>query len=84
MGEGAGRRLAARRNADAQASWIAESEPLMVVSCLYCWGAARTARRRDQLFAVNGSMICGTSVTRVTGIPLSSACWRTASSLTAR
>lgn len=34
-----------------------------------------------QFAAVSGSMICGISVIRVTGIPLSSACLRMASSL---
>lgn len=38
----------------------------------------------DQLFAVSGSMICGTSVIFVIGMPLSSACRRIASSPSAR
>jgi hypothetical protein len=42
------------------------------------------ARRFGQLLAVRGSMICGASVIRVTGIPLSSAWRRIASSSSAR
>jgi hypothetical protein len=45
-------------------------------------GCVQQAPDQRQLFAVSGSMICGTSVMLDTGIPLSSAClWIVASSL---
>ena len=44
-------------------------------------GPAGRLGASGQLLAVSGSMICGTSVIRVTGMPLSSAClWMAASS----
>jgi hypothetical protein len=45
-------------------------------------GCVQQAPDQRQLFAVSGSMICGTSVMLDTGMPLSSAClWIVASSL---